>query len=372
MDYLIAGGNGFIGSNLIEYILARDDSANIINLDLKRDEAMEERMGIARHQGRYAFKEGSINELSSYEHYLKVSDLVINLASENQRSAFKERMEKFVMTNILGARVLADACARNGIPLLHASSDEVYGSCPFTVQRREESSPLDPTNPYATTIAAGERLVMLAGKEGGIPIAITRICEVIGPNQSINGLVPRTIKMVKQGRPPVVRGKRGEKYRDWLHVLDVCSGLYLIGKSLTGKVELKAAAEPHPEQSPPGKTVIHGTSVATASPFQEKIRKADAPIVSGVTVFNITAELRLPISSIVEKVLGVMGSELPVQESLDEAFKDLGYNPSGKKLTYHGWQARYNEIDDIISSTVEWYLDHLEVIESSAASRLMP
>ena len=85
MDYLIAGGNGFIGSNLIEYILARDESANIINLDLRRDEAMEDRMGISQHQGRYAFKEGSINELSSYEHYLKVSDLVINLASENQR-----------------------------------------------------------------------------------------------------------------------------------------------------------------------------------------------------------------------------------------------------------------------------------------------
>ncbi|MEA3559335.1 MAG: NAD-dependent epimerase/dehydratase family protein [Candidatus Thermoplasmatota archaeon] len=372
MDYLIAGGNGFIGSNLIPHILARDPDATIINLDLCRKEDMETRMGISEFQGRYMFKEGSINELASFEHYLKVSDLVINLASENDRSTFNERMEKFVMTNILGAKVLADACARNGIPLLHVSTDEVYGSCPFTVQRREEGAPLDPSNPYATTMAAGERLVALSGKRGDIPIVIARVCEVIGPDQTVWNLVPRTIKMVTQGKPPIVRRGSGEKYRDWLHVLDVCYALELLGRSISGHPDIRRAEDTPAERTPPGRTVIHGTNIATTTENPEKPKGPDRRIISGVAVFNVTSEIRDPISSIVKRVLSAMSSDLPIQESPDVPYKDQGYNPSGKKLSYHGWQARYTDLDTIIRSTVEWYSEHPEVIDVVASVRLRP
>ncbi len=371
MDYLITGGNGFIGSNLMPNILARDPEASIINLDLRRDDAMEERMGLSDHQGRYMFKEGNINELASFEHYLKVSDLVINLASENDRSTFRERMEKFVLTNIMGARVLADACSRNGVPLLHLSTDEVYGSCPYTVQRRDENAPLDPTNPYATTMAAGERLVALSGKEGGIPIAILRACEVIGPNQSMNNLVPGSIKMIREGKPPVVRGKSEDKFRDWVHVLDLCHAIELLGMSITGHVDLSTREMPDQEKVT-GRTVIHGTDIATQRDSPGIPKTTERRVMSGVAIFNVTSELRETVSSIVKRVLSAMGSELPIRESRDPAYKDLGYNPSGKKLSYQGWQAKYTDLDSIITSTVEWYMEHPEVVEMPGSSHLMP
>ncbi|MGA1873872.1 MAG: NAD-dependent epimerase/dehydratase family protein, partial [Thermoplasmatota archaeon] len=295
-------------------MLSREPDANIINLDLERKEAMEDYMSISQYQGRYTFKEGDICELASYEHYLKVSDVVINCATENDRGHFTERLERSIRTNVLGARVLADACVRNNVPLLHVSTDEVYGSCPFTVQRREENAPLDPTNPYATTMAAGERLVSIAGRKGGVPIAIVRPCEVIGPNQGLSHLVPRTIKMIKDRRPPWIPGKKGERYRDWLHVLDLCLALELIVRSITGKVGPIVSEDSHPEHNPPGKTVISGTSVATAP--MTSPQKQRKQIVSGVTYVNITAEMRQNISGIVDTIISLMGSELPLQEVL--------------------------------------------------------
>jgi len=55
LDYLIAGGNGFIGSNFIAYMLRKDPSATIMNLDRYRKESIEELMGINEFQGRYLF-----------------------------------------------------------------------------------------------------------------------------------------------------------------------------------------------------------------------------------------------------------------------------------------------------------------------------
>jgi dTDP-glucose 4,6-dehydratase len=370
VDYLITGGNGFIGSNLIAHILARESDANVINLDTSRNETMEEYMDISKHQGRYTFKEGDVCELGTYEHYLKVSDVIINCAVENDRSHMTERLDKSIRTNILGARVLADACVRNNVPLLHLSTDEIYGSCPFTVQRREEHTPSDPTNVFATTMAAGERLVAIAGRKGGVPIAIVRPCEIIGPNQGPTNIVPRTIKMVKDGRPPWISGEKGERYRDWLHVLDLCYALELITRSITGKVGPKISEDTHQEHNPPGKTVISGTSVATTP----KTTPTSQPkqIMSGVTYFNITAEMRHNINSIVEMILQLMGSELPVQVSIDEAYRDLGYNASGKKLSYHGWQAKFTDIKEGLSSTIEWYNENPSVIDSVPSGRLRP
>jgi dTDP-glucose 4,6-dehydratase len=372
LDYLVAGGNGFIGSNLIAYILGREPEANVINLDLSRKEGMEDYMGISQYQGRYTFKEGDVCELSSYEHYLKISDIVINCARESSRSHFHERMERFIRTNILGARVLADACVRNNVPLLHLSSDEVYGSCPFTVQRKEETAPIDPSNPYATTMAAGERLVYLSGKMSEVPLAIVRPCEVIGPNQGAFNIIPRTIKMIREGRPPVVPSKKGERYRDWIHVLDLCSALEIVIRSITGKVGPRVSEDHHDEHNPPGKTVISGTSVATTPTKGGKSAKPPQHIVSGVTALNITSENRHSLNSVVEAILSLMGSDLPIQERRDEAYRDLGYNASGKKVTYYGWQARYTDLRDMLRSTIEWYEDHPGVIDSVHSDRLMP
>jgi dTDP-glucose 4,6-dehydratase len=371
LDILIVGGNSFIGSNLQSYLLSRDQEINVINLDEARNTRMEEVMGFNQYQGRYSFKEGGICDLSSYEHYLKVSDLVINCSSIGYRPRFREGMGKFIRTNILGARMLADSACRFHIPLMHISSDEVYGSCPFTVHRRDETSPLDPTNSFAATLAAGERLVSLAGKKSGNPIVIARPCELIGPNQDPDRIIPRTIHSITGGRPPVVREKGGERYRDWLHVLDLCSALHILMESISGTTGPPSSEEGENVHSQPGGTVISGTSIGTTpSPPPGKTSKRS--ILSGVSIFNITSEMRYPITEIVERTMRLMGSVLPLQETSGEGYRDLGYNPSGKKISYQGWQARYDDIDGILLSTIEWYKDNPDMLNLPPSGKLMP
>ncbi len=371
MDVLIVGGNSFIGGNLQSYLLSRDQGINIISLDVTRDTRMEDVMGLNQYQGRYSFKEGGICDLSTYEHYLKVSDLVINCSSVGYRSRFSEGMELFIRTNIQGARMLAESACRYHVPLMHISTDEVYGSCPFTVHRREETAPLDPTNSFAATMAAGERLVSLAGKSSGNPIMIARPCELIGPNQDPDRIVPRTIRSIMGGRPPGIREKGGERYRDWLHVLDLCSALHLLMESISGSSGPISPEEGENVHSQPGGTVISGTSVAS-TPSSGPRNSSKRSILSGVSIFNITSEMRYPITDVVERTMKLMGSVLPVQETSEEGYRDLGYNPSGKKITYQGWQGRYDDIDGILLSTIEWYKENPDMLSLPPSQKLMP
>jgi nucleoside-diphosphate-sugar epimerase len=221
-------------------------------------------------------------------------------------------------------------------------------------------------------MAAGERLVSLAGKRSEVPIAIARPCEIIGPNQGPINIVPRTIKMIKERRPPIVYSKKGERYRDWLHILDLCSALDLIIKSITGKVGPTLSEDHHDEHNPPGKTVISGTSVGTTPSVVSKIGKQHTPIISGVTIMNITAENRESLNTLVEMVIDIISSDLPLQERKDPTYSDLGYNPSGKKITYHGWQAKFTDIKEVIRSTIDWYNEHPEIIDSVPSDRLRP
>lgn len=371
LDILVVGGNSFIGSNLCSYLLGRNPGISIMNIDEVRDPRMEEVLGLNGYNGRYFFKEGKTSDLTTFEHYLKVSDVVVNAASVGYSPHFKEAMEMYIKKNIKGARLLADSACRNRVPLLHISNDEVYGSCPFTVQRRDESSPVDPSNSFSTTMAAGERLVSIAGKNSGSPIVIARPCEIIGPNQPASGIVPRTIRALLSNQPPQVRDKGGERYRDWLHVMDLCSALNLLIDSLTGSSGPKKAEGEMNVHSHPGGTVISGTSVGTASPAPPE-KSGKRSVLSGVSIFNITAEMRFTITDIVKKTMEIMGSDIPLQESMEEGYKDIGYNPSGKKILYQGWHPRYTDIDDILKSTIEWYKDHANILMASPSTRLMP
>jgi len=140
------------------------------------------------------------------------------------------------------------------------------------------------------------------------------------------------------------------------------------GTGSTEPVKQETEGEVH---SPPGKTVISGTSVATVQ-TQPPEKKVARSVLSGVSVFNITSEMRYPIVDIIERTMKLMGSDLPLQESKEEGYRDLGYNPSGKKISYQGWHPRYNDVDEILKSTVDWFRENPDILQLTASSHLGP
>lgn len=108
---------------------------------------------------------------------------------------------------------------------LHISTDEVYGQTPPGSQ--QEICLLNPLNPYAATIAAAEFLVKSYGESFKLPYYIIRLCNVYGPRQHIEKVIPTFIHALLHGEPLEIHGE-GDQVRHYLYVDDVIRAIELI------------------------------------------------------------------------------------------------------------------------------------------------
>jgi dTDP-D-glucose 4,6-dehydratase len=137
----------------------------------------------------------------------------------------------FTKDNILGTHVLLEACRIYGKieKFIHVSTDEVYGESMNKVdeQCKTEHSILCPTNPYAATKAGAELIAQSYNHSYKMPIIITRGNNVYGPNQYPEKLIPRFIKLLKEGKKVTIQGN-GSSVRAFLHAYDTAKAFECI------------------------------------------------------------------------------------------------------------------------------------------------
>lgn len=246
---LVTGGAGFIGSNLVRWLLAHEPTLRVVNYDLltyagnlESLEDVERRHG-AGGDGRYVFVHGDVREFDPVATALRTDDgvdAVLHLAAESHVDRSIMGPEIFVDTNVRGTLVLLEACRaeleRKARPFrfVHVSTDEVYGSLgpadpPFT-----ETTPLAPNNPYAATKASSDLLVRAYTETfgrnqdpRGLPAIITRCSNNYGPYQFPEKLIPLMITRALQDQPLPVYGD-GLNVRDWLYVEDHAEALWTV------------------------------------------------------------------------------------------------------------------------------------------------
>jgi dTDP-glucose 4,6-dehydratase/UDP-glucose 4,6-dehydratase len=109
------------------------------------------------------------------------------------------------------------------------STDEVYGESMIDVdeQHKTEHSILCPTNPYAATKAGAELMAQSYNHSYRMPIIITRGNNVFGPNQYPEKLIPRFIKLLKEGKKVTIQGQ-GTNVRAFLHAYDTAKAFETI------------------------------------------------------------------------------------------------------------------------------------------------
>lgn len=151
------------------------------------------------------------------------ADVVVHMAAESHVERSFTRPELFVRTNVQGTRSVLEACAAEGRPLVHVSTDEVFGSAPEGVAFGEDA-PLRPGNPYAATKAAAECLLYAWRHTHGLRPRLVRCTNNYGLRQHPEKLVAGWIGRALRGEPLPLHG-RGEAVRDWLHVEDFARGL---------------------------------------------------------------------------------------------------------------------------------------------------
>lgn len=240
--YLVTGGAGFIGSNLVHVLLSRPDTRVVVIDSLTYAGNPDNLAGLspstgARPElgGRFRFVEADICDGARMKSlYAEENpDVVFNLAAESHVDRSIDGPRAFVETNVRGAFELLEAARgwlkgadKPGFRFVHVSTDEVFGSLGESGYF-SETTPYQPSSPYSATKAAADHLTRAWHHTFGVPTIVTNCSNNYGPRQFPEKLIPVMILNALEGKPLPVYGD-GKNVRDWLYVDDHCAALALV------------------------------------------------------------------------------------------------------------------------------------------------
>ncbi|MBV8244934.1 MAG: NAD-dependent epimerase/dehydratase family protein [Candidatus Eremiobacteraeota bacterium] len=223
---VVTGGAGFIGSHLVDAIVARKPAriAAIDNFFLGNRDNLSE--ALAKFPA-LEVVDMDATDLSDLRAFLQARDVdvVFDLATIPLPASLERPLWSSKVICDL-ALVVCDLC-REGVfkTLIHCSSSEAYGSAQYVPM--DEEHPLKTETPYAAAKAAASLLVESYMRTFSIDMAIGRPFNNYGPRQNgrdFSGIVPRLIQRIMRGETPVIFGD-GKQTRDYLYVTDTARGL---------------------------------------------------------------------------------------------------------------------------------------------------
>ena len=226
---VVTGGSGFIGSNLVKYLLKK--KYFVINIDCLKYSANPYNTKNLNKNKNYVFFKLDINNKNKILKILKKykPEGIFNLAAETHVDRSIDSPYNFIHSNILGIYNLLEAIRKykKKIKLIHISTDEVYGD--VLVGRSDEKYPYKPSSPYSSSKASSDHLVQAYVRTYKIPAIISNCCNNYGPNQFPEKLIPKLIFNIINNKPLPIYGK-GKNSREWMHVQDHCEALLMIYK----------------------------------------------------------------------------------------------------------------------------------------------
>lgn len=227
---LVTGGGGFIGSHLVDALVAEGRHVTVLD-----DFSTGKRANLdeAQASGRLALVEGTILDREAVRRALEDCTLVYHLAVQCVRRSLGNPWESHDV-NATGTLTVLEEARRTGVErFVYCSSSEVYGNGSVGLLD-EETSPLRPTTVYGAAKLAGELYADAYRTTYGLPTVIVRPFNAYGPRAHATGVraevLPRFVVRVLNGRPPVIFGD-GSNGRDLTYVTEVARGLLLAGRS---------------------------------------------------------------------------------------------------------------------------------------------
>ena len=228
-NFLITGGAGFIGSHLVDRLLATDVE-HITVVDDFNDfyDPSIKRANIIEHlkDPRYQLNEVDIRDHQSLEPVFKNNnfDCVVHLAARAGVRPSLSEPQLYTETNINGTLNLLELARQNNIKqFVFGSSSSVYGinaKVPFS-----EDDPIrQPISPYAATKGAGELLCHTYSHLYGLRCICLRFFTVYGPRQRPDLAIHKFARLITQGKPIPVFGD-GTTRRDYTYVDDIIDGV---------------------------------------------------------------------------------------------------------------------------------------------------
>ena len=229
-NFLITGGAGFIGSHLVDRLLASDveritvvdDFNDFYNPSIKHDNIREHRK-----DPRYTIHEVDIRDRGALEKIFKDGgsfECVVHLAARAGVRPSLSEPQLYTETNINGTVNLLELARQHNIKqFVFGSSSSVYGinaKVPFS-----EDDPIrQPISPYAATKGAGELLCHTYSHLYGLRCVCLRFFTVYGPRQRPDLAIHKFAKLISQHKPIPVFGD-GTTRRDYTYIDDIIDGV---------------------------------------------------------------------------------------------------------------------------------------------------
>ena len=226
MRILVTGGAGFIGSNFVHYWLERYPDDHVVVYDLLTYAG--DRRSLAAAEDRIVFVQGDIAVADLAETTLRDEriEAIVNFAAESHNSLAVLDPTRFFRTNVLGTQTLLEAARQAGVERFHhVSTCEVYGDLPLESDEVfTEESPYRPRTPYNASKAGADHAVRAYFETYGLPVTISNCANNYGPYQFPEKVIPLFVTNALDDRPLPVYASTQNR-REWLHVLDHCSGI---------------------------------------------------------------------------------------------------------------------------------------------------
>lgn len=228
---LVTGGAGFIGTNFVYQLTDLYPDATIINFDKLTYAGNIENLDGVKEKKNYHFVRGDIASKKDVQTLFEKFDIdcVVNFAAESHVDRSILDVGPFIETNIYGTTNLMESAKSKWSDdttnklFLHVSTDEVYGSLGKT-GKFTETTPLAPKNPYSSSKAAADMMVLAYVNTHNLPAVVTRCSNNYGPYQFPEKLIPLTIINILNKKEIPIYGD-GKQVRDWIFVSDHCGGI---------------------------------------------------------------------------------------------------------------------------------------------------
>jgi nucleoside-diphosphate-sugar epimerase len=304
--YLVTGGAGFVGSNIVGELVRRGETVRVIdNFSTGKSE------NLAEFDGAIELFEADIREITAVNRAMKGVDFVMHEAA---LASVQRSIDDPVATNevnVTGTLNLLEAARAESVKrFVFASSSSVYGDSEDLPKR--ESMPTNPKSPYALTKLTGEWYVRIFSQVYGLPTVCLRYFNIFGakqdPYSDYSAVIPLFIKSLLEGTTPTIFGD-GEQSRDFTYIDNVIQANIL----------------------------------------------ACAPNVPSGKVYNVACGDRFTLNHLFDMLKKIIGAESDVafaktrigdvkhsMAAIDEVMNDLGYTVGV-------------DFEDGLNRTVEWY-----------------
>ena len=240
---LITGGSGFLGRNLIDFLL-RKTNYKIISIyrsiptqPFKSNKRLKNVYCDLRNRIDYQ----TIKEIGSVDHIIHLAGLTC------AKKSFVEPVEA-IDNNMVGTANLLEYVRHHVVNLkqfLYFSTAEIFGSNSLTSIFKEDDPP-NSNSPYAATKIGAQELCIAYKNTFGIPVVITYAMNSFGPHQSSDKFIPLLIRKISKGEKVFIHLNKKIDIplkRNYLHIEDICGAILFLLKNGTPGEKYNIAAQ---------------------------------------------------------------------------------------------------------------------------------